>query len=408
MRDVCATGSGTAGLPRWVLQPHVGVSAMLVWLPLLLAEPLAHAYDADPPWPSYLALTVIAAAFVGAAVVGQRRFGSLDASRRVLRTGLALLAVQGITTVALVLGSPQSALLFPLLAIATVVVLDAGPGLRAIPVLTVLAAVVVLVADRGENRAAYAMAAAVTTVLSGLGCWSFRHLFALVAELARTREELARVAVVHERERFSRDLHDLLGHTLSVVVVKAQAVQRIAASDPAAAAGHAGDIEAIGRRALTEVRQAVEGYRGTGFAAELDRAHAALVTAGIAVGVTGPPLEVLQLPDDVDALFGWVVREGVTNVVRHSGARSCRVTWSASADAARLEVTDDGRGAGDATARPPASGGLAGLRARVAATGGNLTATPSPGGGFRLAVSVPLPAPGSPPPTPETVWLTTR
>jgi two-component system sensor histidine kinase DesK len=381
---------------------------MLVWLPLLLAEPLAHAYDADPPWPSYLALIVIAVSYVGAGVVGERRFRSLDASRRLVLTGFALLAVQGITTVALVLVSPESALLFPLLAIATVVVLDAGPGLRSIPVVTVLAAVVVLVADRGETRSAHAMAAGVTAVLSGLGCWSFRHLFALIAELARTREELARVAVVQERERFSRDLHDLLGHTLSVIVVKAQAVQRIATSDPAGAAGHAGDIEAIGRRALTEVRQAVEGYRGTGFAAELDRAHAALVTAGIAVTATGPPLEILRLPDDVDALFGWVVREGVTNVVRHSGARSCRVAWSASAEAARLEVTDDGRGAGDGTAGPPASGGLAGLHARVAATGGTLTAASSPGGGFRLAVSVPVPAPDSPPPTPENVWLTAR
>ena len=387
MSEVCDVGTTRGGLPRWARSPHAGIWAMLVWLPLLLADPVARALEADPSWPSWLALAVITVTYVVAAVVGQRRFGGRGAEPRTIRAGYAALAVQAVVTVALVAVSPESVLVFPLLAISAVVVLDAAAGLRAIPVVTILAAVVTGLARLGEPRAGYVVGVAVSTALSGFGCWAFRHLFALVAELAATREELARVAVVHERERFSRDLHDLLGHTLSVVVVKAQAVRRIAASDPAAAAEHAADIEAIGRRALTEVRQAVDGYRGPGLAAELERARAALAAAGVAVRVARPPGGA-ELPDAVDALCGWVVREGVTNVVRHAGARTCTVAWSVADGVATLEVADDGRGGSGAAA----AGGLAGLRERVAAAGGTLAAGPAPGGGFRLAVEVPVAA----------------
>ena len=168
--------------------------------------------------------------------------------------------------------------------------------------------------------------------------------------------------------------------------MKAQAVRRIAASDPAAAAEHAADIEAIGRRALTEVRQAVDGYRGPGLAAELERARAALAAAGVAVRVTGPQAGDAELPDAVDALLGWVVREGVTNVVRHAGARSCTLAWAVADGIASLEVPTTGA----AAPAPTAGGGLAGLRERVAAAGGTLAAGPAAGDGFRLAVEVPV------------------
>jgi two-component system sensor histidine kinase DesK len=350
----------------------------------------ARATEADPQWPSWLALSVIAITFLAAGVVGTRRFEAvLEGADPGAGTGYALLAAQAAVTVFVVARSPESAMLFPALAIAAVVLLDARAGLLAVQVVTAAAGVVVAAADGSADRVAGSI---LITALSGLGCWSFRRLFAVIAELNRTREELARVAVARERERFSRDLHDLLGHTLSVIVVKAQAVRRLATVDGEAAAAHGADIEAVGRRALTEIRQAVAGYRGTGLAAELDRARTALAAAGIAATVSVPEPGT-TLPPEVDELFGWVVREGVTNVVRHSGARRCVVTWSRDGGTARLEVTDDGSGPPDPLPADDGDGnGLAGLRDRVAVASGRLVAGPA-GDGFGLSVEVPVGVP---------------
>jgi two-component system sensor histidine kinase DesK len=419
----CPPQAAGTGVPRWLRGRHAGLWACVVWLVPLLAEPAAHATDADPQWPVWLLLAVVAGSFVATAVLGSATFVPGQEARHPWAAA-ALLAVQAVASVAVVAGSPESSLLFSLLAIAGVVALSAAPALWWVAGSTGLGVAAVVGGDGTGDQVA---ATALVTVLSGLGCWAFRRLFAVIGELGRTREELARAAVAQERERFSRDLHDLLGHTLSVIVVKAQAARRMAELDPAAAAGHAGDIETIGRRALTEVRQAVAGYAGRGLAAEVDEAVRALTAAGAAVSVhraEGP------LPPEVDALFGWVVREGVTNVVRHASARTCRIAWSVDGPAARLTITDDGQGATHPAAAPSAGGpgvsepggggpgadgpgadgpgadgpgadgpgadgpggggrGLAGLRERVAAAGGRLEVASAAGGGFRLAVEVP-------------------
>ncbi|MXQ66583.1 hypothetical protein GQ466_21420 [Actinomadura rayongensis] len=218
------------------------------------------------------------------------------------------------------------------------------------------------------------VAAAWTTLTAGLVTTIVVRLFLVITLLRDAREELASAAVERERLRFSRDLHDLLGHTLSLMVVQAQAVRRIAERDPALAARQAADIESVGRDALGEVRQAVAGYRGRGLAAELDAARSALAAAGIepVVRRSGDP------PPAADALLGWAVREGVTNVVRHSGARTCEITWEDDV----LSIVDDGSAAG----APSGGHGLRGLRERVADAGGSLTAGPRPGGGFALTV----------------------
>ena len=132
---------------------------------------------------------------------------------------------------------------------------------------------------------------------------------------------MARSAVEKERLRFSRDLHDLLGHTLSVIVVKSEAARRLAPRDMDAAIVQITDIESVGRQALTEIREAVTGYREGSLATELDRAAIGLTAAGIepVVRQSGPPLE-----PQTEALLGWVVREAVTNAVRHSGAIALR------------------------------------------------------------------------------------
>jgi two-component system sensor histidine kinase DesK len=219
-------------------------------------------------------------------------------------------------------------------------------------------------------------------LLAGLASAAFMALLDTIAELRRTRAELARVAVAEERERFSRDLHDLLGHTLSVMVVKAQAVRRLAAQDPEAAAAHASDIEHIGRQALVDVRQAVDAMRAPSLAEELDNAARSLDAAGIVVSVSGAA----SAEGPPDEVLAWVVREAATNVLRHSGASACRIGIDRRDGTIALTVADDGAGA----PRQPSLrlGGLDGLRDRLRAAGGELRVD-SAGDGFRLVATLP-------------------
>jgi two-component system sensor histidine kinase DesK len=156
----------------------------------------------------------------------------------------------------------------------------------------------------------------------------------------------------------------------------AQAVRRLAPYDAEASARQAADVEAIGRQALTEVRGAVTGYRGRGLAAELASARTVLAGAGITATVTVPDV---RPPPEADALLGWAVREGVTNVVRHSGARACEIRLEGTV----LEIRDDGRGPGGSAF----GNGLRGLAERAAALGATVE-TPE-GDGFLLRVTIP-------------------
>ncbi len=235
---------------------------------------------------------------------------------------------------------------------------------------------------------------AITVFLAGAISWVLARLLMTIGALREAQDALARIAVTQERERFSRDLHDLLGHTLSVIVVKAEAVRRLSARDPAAAMQHTLDIESIGREALEEVREAVSGYRRTTLRAEVARAVDALDAAGITADVSLPDL---ALPVPAEDALAWVVREGVTNVVRHSGARSSRLVVTSSDGTARLELTDDGTGGG--VPERSRSNGLTGLGQRLAAVGGALEAGAT-SEGFRLAATVPVPADA---PLPSTV-----
>ena len=211
-----------------------------------------------------------------------------------------------------------------------------------------------------------------------------KQMMGYIHELRDAQAELATAAVAEERLRFARDLHELLGHTLSVMVVKAEVVRRLAATDPARAAAAGADIEELGRTALAEVREAVTGYRQRPFAAELDGARDALTDAGIEVTVeeVGTPL-----PGSADVLFGWAVREGATNVIRHSRARRCSITVRLNGRGASLEIRDDGVGAVPGSSA--AGHGLRGLRERLTAAGGTLSASGTPGGGFALVATFP-------------------
>jgi len=208
-------------------------------------------------------------------------------------------------------------------------------------------------------------------------------------ELSEARAELARVAIVHERERFARDLHDLLGHSLSVIAIKAELAGRLLPNRPADAASEVADVEQVARQALREVRQAVSGYRRPTLEGELEGARMALSAAGIDAAFERAPV---TLDPEIEAVLAWAVREGATNVIRHSGARHCRVRVRADEADAGVEVVDDGAGAGatDAASNGDAGNGIAGLRERAERLRGRIEAgCVADGSGFRLAVSVP-------------------
>ncbi|MFF1644149.1 sensor histidine kinase [Streptomyces sp. NPDC058240] len=302
-----------------------------------------------------------------------------------------LLAAMAAVTLALAIGYGGSWLLFfPLLSLAC------GTILRnrqlAIGVLS-LAAVATSVAVWRGNGSSDPWTIGYGTFISGAVTAAILTLAETVMELRATRQELARTAVEKERLRFSRDLHDLLGHTLSVIVVKSEAARRLAPRDMDAALTQVADIESVGRQALTEIREAVTGYREGSLATELDRARSALTAAGIepVLRRSGPPLA-----PQTEALLGWVVREAVTNVVRHSDATTCSFVLEGTAERVRLTVTDDGR----TPAAPPSPGiggtGLKGLTERLAAAGGSLEAGQGPEAGFVVTAELPADVPGEP------------
>jgi len=209
-------------------------------------------------------------------------------------------------------------------------------------------------------------------------------------ELAQARAELARAAVAAERERFARDLHDLLGHSLSVIAIKAELAGRLLPGSPERAAVELGEVEGVARQALSEVRQAVSGYRQPTLSDELEGARVALSAAGIDASIDR---ESIALDPEVEAVLAWTVREGATNVIRHSRASHCSVTVRAGDSDAGVEVLDDGIGNGRAPGirdNDVGGNGLTGLRERAASLRGRIEAGTAPGGGYRLAVSVPV------------------
>jgi two-component system sensor histidine kinase DesK len=258
----------------------------------------------------------------------------------------------------------------------------AGRGVAAAAVLTL-----VLCLAAGASGGVTALLAFETLTI-GLLMLGFRTSRILVVELREARGEVARLAADEERLRISRDLHDLLGHTLSLIALKSEVASRLADRDPARSLAEVHDIETVARQALTDVREAISGYSQRDLTGELQNARSVLAAADVELTTTtsGTPL-----PDQVDGLFGWAVREGVTNIVRHARARTAVITIRREQDTAVLEITDDGPGLDEPMASP--GNGLRGLGERVAASGGTIDAGPRTDGGFRLSVRAPLTAP---------------
>jgi two-component system sensor histidine kinase DesK len=200
------------------------------------------------------------------------------------------------------------------------------------------------------------------------------------ARLRLAQDEIEHMAKLAERERIARDLHDLLGHTLSLVVLKSELASKLAERDPERSREEIRDVERIAREALAEVRAAVSGYRTSGLEAEVQRARNTLSTAGVRLETD---IAQRKLPPAQEAVLCLALREAITNIVRHAGARNCRLTVGCTDSACTLSISDDGRG-GNA----PFGSGLSGMRERVDVLGGSLSRNGS--SGTTITVTLPL------------------
>src|SRR5271157_2750816 len=217
-------------------------------------------------------------------------------------------------------------------------------------------------------------------ILVGLGNhhWALSHCHDEKMRLAH--EELEHLAKVAERERIARDLHDVLGHTLSLITLKAELARKLVDRDAERAKQEIQDVENASRAALADVREAIRGYRSDGIFAELARARSALETAGVSVECDTQPV---PLSADQESVLALALREAVTNVVRHADAHRCNVVLKQADSRCTLEVADDGRGASG-----PEGNGLRGMRERLEELGGSLRLLSS--NGTRLIIDLPL------------------
>ncbi len=223
--------------------------------------------------------------------------------------------------------------------------------------------------------------AAIFPMMIGGGNTFFAERNRMNRKLRKANEEIEHLAKVAERERIARDLHDVLGHTLSVITLKSELAGKLMDRDPERARKEIREVEETSRQALSEVRDAIRGYRAQGLAAELAHAKATLETAGVSVQCDAATT--LQLPAMQESVLSLAVREGVTNVVRHARATNCRLHVAQQNGSCRLEIQDDGQGFVTMEGN-----GLRGMRERVEMLGGTLERRNQ--SGTRLVITLPL------------------
>jgi two-component system, NarL family, sensor histidine kinase DesK len=231
----------------------------------------------------------------------------------------------------------------------------------------------------------YSMSALVIGPVVGMMNLIYRRNQQRNAELKLSQDEVRRLAALAERERIGRDLHDLLGHTLSLITLKSELANKLFERDPQAAQREVAEVERVARDALAQVRRAVTGIRAAGFAAELASAKLLLESNGIRLDYD---LADIALPADIETALAMTVREAVTNIQRHARATRASVTLSADAGRLLLCVEDDGRGG----AIVPGNG-LTGMRERLAGVDAELRVESERRRGTKLTASLPLPPP---------------
>jgi two-component system sensor histidine kinase DesK len=373
----CTTKPADVGL---LVVPRRGQWAMMISLIFLIA-PIGDLFDKTGGLRLAAGLVLVAAfiALYWRVMVGSWRIET----RYDTEDDWAPLGIAGLCAISaglVAVGSTDWAGMWCFVAAATGLRLDRGTS---IPLLFVVA-LAAAGTEALNSDATTAVSLFIVALGVGLLTGGFRRLRTVNLELGRARDEIGRLAVADERLRFARDLHDLLGHSLSVVALKSELATRLLPDHPDEAAVHVQDIEAVSRRALSEVREAVAGYRRPLLSDELAGARSTLAAAGIEVEAAPAPMA--ELPPDAEAVLAWAVREGTTNVLRHADAQHVSIRVDVSGGDAELELIDDGCGGTDGTDGM----GLAGLAERVARVRGRMDAAPHAGGGFRLAVTVPL------------------
>ena len=377
LRSFVGSAEGLAG--------RFGIAMAGVWLVFLL-EPMAE------HWPprsaaevvAQLAVPVFAAVYLRAFWVLKVRRESQLETELPLRQGLGFVAALTLLNLVEYPGFGDAAL--------GGIVYIAVTGAMTLP--TRQALPVVLAASGGGALAVLTVPSwdegldfPVFALTGGFLLWAVKQVLDRNVELVRMKQENEALLVDSERNRFARDLHDILGHSLTVIAVKAELAGRLLEHQDPRAAAEVADLERLSRDALADVRRAVRGYREITLPGEIARARGALAAAGIEADV---PASVDDVVGDLRELFAWTIREGVTNVVRHSQAQRCEIELSAD----RVVIRNDGAlPGGEVDSTPDHTGertgdgqGLRGLRERADAVGARMTASRH-GGEFTLEVA---------------------
>jgi two-component system sensor histidine kinase DesK len=338
----------------------------LIWLFYLL-NPLEAAWeqrDSASGWIGIVGTVLFAAVYASAFLMlrWNRPEGTPFRVSPSLSLGLGVVAVEVVLAVVVcaAIGQPGTATSV-YVAVITMICL---PTLLAWPVVLVVAGTTyaaTIVVDGWTKDTGILFG----TLVAALAIWGISQAINRNIEVLAVREENALLALEDERNRFARDLHDILGHSLTVITVKAELAQKLFDVDPERARAEVNDLERLSRDALADVRRAVAGYRELTLPGELARARTALEAAEIEAHL---PNSTDEVPSSLRELFAWTIREGVTNVVRHSGARTCTVRLGP----ASVEVADDGRGPQGSVVT---GHGLVGLRERAGAVGATVVTT---------------------------------
>ncbi|MCX5341083.1 sensor histidine kinase [Streptomyces atratus] len=361
----------------------------LLWIGIWLAfmsAPVKDLADGDhTPWATALgALGLLV--FVGAYLALVFRHTSKALDRRAVHTTIAFLGALAVV-LSLTLGAAWL-VLFVYVAVSVGATMPLRTARWLIPVVVAALVGTGLTVDHPRE---IITALVFPALLGGFAMTGVRQLIRTTIQLREARATVAQLAANEERLRLARDLHDLLGHSLSLITLKSELAGRMLPDHPEQAAAQVADIEQVSRQALVDVRSAVTGYRRPTLPGELAGARTALAAAGITADV---PAEAPDgLPEKPEEVLAWALREAVTNVVRHSSARHCTValTPRQTLDGRVLELTVADDGVGAAGTKP--GNGLTGITERLATVDGTLTSRAGNSGsgkGFTLTLSVPL------------------
>ncbi|MDQ1026334.1 two-component system sensor histidine kinase DesK [Streptomyces umbrinus] len=300
---------------------------------------------------------------------------------------LAVLAAQS-SILSLTLGR-EWLVLFVYVSVASGAALPPRLARLTVPGVSALMTVIALSVPEGNE---YLASLLLPALLGGFAMVGVRTLIRTTIELREARATVAQLAANEERLRLARDLHDLLGHSLSLITLKSELAGRMLPEHPDKAAQQVADIENVSRQAMVDVREAVTGYRRPRLPGELAGARVALTAAGITAELPAEP-DLTGVASETESALAWALREAITNVVRHSGARRCAVELvrrqTLDGPVLELSVEDDGGGADSGPGN-----GLTGLRERLEKVGGELEAGGGRRGrhGFRLLARVPADA----------------